>query len=55
MPKWNFFLISVYYEDIFNFSSQLSGDDFSIPILQWMEINLRICYAESSVLAGPKY
>lgn len=30
-----FFLITVYYEDIFNFSCQLSEDDFSMPILQW--------------------
>lgn len=50
-----FFLITVYYEDIFNFSNQLSGDDFSVPILQWEEVNLGICYAKSSILAGPKH
>lgn len=52
--EW-FFLITFYYEDIFNFSSQPSGDDFSVPILQWKEVNLGICYAKSSLLAGPKY
>lgn len=55
MPKLHLCLFTVYYEDIFNFSSYVSGDPFSFSILRWKEANLGISCTKPSILARPKH